>query len=128
MNALTYGLTHISVAVSDLKRTQLFYQKVFDMELQYAEEDFIQLSTPGAQDVIVFTKAKDEPIGSSGGIHHFGFRLKDPKDIDIVVQKAIDAGAVIIDKGEFVRNSPYVFFRDPDGYEIEVWYEETPQQ
>ena len=30
---------------------------------------------------------------------------------------------VIVDEGEFVPGSPYVFFKDPDGYLIEVWYE-----
>ena len=24
---------------------------------------------------------------------------------------------------EFVPGEPYVFFRDPDGYEVEIWYE-----
>ena len=28
-----------------------------------------------------------------------------------------------IDKGEFVSGEPYIFFKDPDGYKIEVWYE-----
>jgi hypothetical protein len=25
--------------------------------------------------------------------------------------------------GEFVAGEPYVFFADPDGYEVEIWYE-----
>ena len=25
--------------------------------------------------------------------------------------------------GEFVPGEPYVFFSDPDGYEVEIWYE-----
>jgi catechol 2,3-dioxygenase-like lactoylglutathione lyase family enzyme len=36
-------------------------------------------------------------------------------------------GSEIIDKGEFVPGSPYIFFRDPDGYIIEVWYELLPE-
>ena len=27
------------------------------------------------------------------------------------------------DSGEFCPGEPYVFFTDPDGYEVEVWYE-----
>jgi hypothetical protein len=27
------------------------------------------------------------------------------------------------DKGEFVPGDPYIFFKDPDGYEVEIWYE-----
>lgn len=40
-----------------------------------------------------------------------------------MVNKIITAGGTIIDKGEFIAGSPYVFFNDPDGYEVEVWYE-----
>ncbi len=41
----------------------------------------------------------------------------------IVVSKVIEAGGTIVDQGEFVKGSPYLFFKDPDGYEVEVWYE-----
>ena len=33
------------------------------------------------------------------------------------------AGGKIIDKGEFVPGEPYIFFKDPDGYEVEIAYE-----
>jgi hypothetical protein len=33
------------------------------------------------------------------------------------------AGGTIRDHGEFVPGEPYVFFIDPDGYEVEIWYE-----
>jgi lactoylglutathione lyase len=118
----TYGLTHIAVAVKDLTRTKMFYQSVFDMEVMYDEADFIQLTTPGTNDILVFEK-KANVKGDSGGIAHFGFRLRDPKDIRAMERKILDAGGKITDSGEFVPGSPYIFFRDPDGYEVEVWYE-----
>ena len=31
----------------------------------------------------------------------------------------------VLSKGEFAPGLPYVFFTDPDGYEVEVWFE-TP--
>jgi len=33
------------------------------------------------------------------------------------------AGGVVTSQGEFRRGFPYAFVRDPDGYEIEIWYE-----
>ena len=33
------------------------------------------------------------------------------------------AGGTILRQGEFVPGEPYVFFTDPDGYEVEIWYE-----
>ena len=112
----TYGLTHLAIAVHDLQRTMRFYQQVFDMKVMYDEEDFIQLTTPGCNDILVFEKKEKAAVGISGGIAHFGFRLKRPEDIDEVVQKVINAGGTILNQGEFVKGSPYVFFKDPNGY------------
>jgi catechol 2,3-dioxygenase-like lactoylglutathione lyase family enzyme len=122
----TYGLTHLAIVVKDLNKTRNFYTKVFDMEVMYDMEDFIQLTTPGCNDIIVFEKNEKIKPGSSGGIIHFGFRLRKPEDIENVIKKIKDAGGRIKDQGEFVPGSPYVFFEDPDGYEVEVWYELLP--
>jgi predicted enzyme related to lactoylglutathione lyase len=122
-NPKTYGLTHLSIAVNDVDKTMKFYQQVFDMQTMYHENGFVQLTTPGCNDILVFEEKKDVPIGETGGIAHFGFRLKNSNDIDEIVNKITVAGGTIIDKGEFVPGSPYVFFKDPDGYEVEVWYE-----
>lgn len=121
----TYGLTHVAVAVKDLQRTKLFYQTVFDMEVMYDEEDFIQLTTPGTHDILVFEKKKTA-AGNSGGIAHFGFRLRSPGAIRDMEEKIKTAGGIITDQGEFLPGSPYIFFKDPDGYEIEIWYELLP--
>jgi catechol 2,3-dioxygenase-like lactoylglutathione lyase family enzyme len=119
----TYGLTHLAIAVEDIERTLHFYQQVFDMEIMYREESFLQLTTPGCMDVLVFEKKPVEKRGSSGGIAHFGFRLKRADDIEAVTSKVLAAGGFIIEKGEFVAGSPFIFFTDPDGYLVEVWYE-----
>jgi predicted enzyme related to lactoylglutathione lyase len=118
----TYGLTHIAVSVKDLVRTKAFYQTVFDMEIMYDEPDFIQLTTPGTHDILVFEK-KRNVTGNSGGIAHFGFRLREPGDIRDLQRKIKKAGGVITGQGEFLPGSPYFFFKDPDGYAVEVWYE-----
>ena len=119
----TYGLTHLAIAVADIDRTMRFYQYVFDMQVMYHEKGFLQLTTPGANDILVFEENTNRLIGETGGIAHFGFRLKDPKDLEEVVNKVVEAGGTIISKGEFLPGSPFVFFKDPDGYEVEVWYE-----
>jgi len=122
-NSKTYGLTHLAIAVRDINRTLEFYQKVFDMQVMYHHDGFIQLTTPGCKDILVFEEMDNQQIGNSGGIAHFGFRLRQPGDIDDILNKVIEAGGKIIDKGEFVPGSPYIFFKDPDGYDVEVWYE-----
>lgn len=58
-----------------------------------------------------------------GGILHFGFRLQSPKDIDAVVEGALNAGGRLLRRGEFGPDLPFAYVEDPDGYEIEIWYE-----
>jgi catechol 2,3-dioxygenase-like lactoylglutathione lyase family enzyme len=123
---LTYGLTHLAINVKDLNRTREFYQKVFDMEVMYDEDDFIQLTTPGCHDILVFEKSAQKKISTASGIAHFGFRLRRSEDIEKVFQKVTAAGGKVLEKDEFLPGSPYLFFKDPDGYTVEVWYELLP--
>ena len=121
-SAKTYGLSHIAIAVTNLDRTLAFYKKVFDVEVMYHKETFLQVTTPGSSDIIVFEK-KNADYGRTGGITHFGFRLRNAEDIDEMAERISEAGGTIIDKGEFVPGEPYIFFKDPDGYEVEIFYE-----
>lgn len=122
---MTYGLTHIAIAVRDLERSLAFYRQVFNVETMYRRGGCLQVRTPGCQDIIVFEE-RDAEYGSMGGIAHFGFRLRDPADIEKVSERVRMAGGTIHDEGEFCPGEPYLFFRDPDGYEIEVWFELLP--
>ena len=121
----TYGLTHIALRVRDPERSQRFYEAVFGAVAVYRDGGFIQAQTPGSRDVLVFERAggKGSRAGKSGGIAHFGFRLVDPQDIDAAALAVERAGGTILSRGDFGPGEPYVFFADPDGYEVEIWYE-----
>ena len=118
----TFGLTHVAVAVRDVARTSKFYRAVLGAVEVYRQDGFVQLQTPGARDVLVFEK-KPKLAGKSGGIAHFGFRLQNPEDIGAAVRAVKKAGGRIKEQGEFVPGEPYLFATDPDGYEIEIWFE-----
>ena len=117
----TYGLTHIALAVKDPERSLAFYRRVLGVVPVYKQEDFIQAQTPGSRDVLVFERGKR--AGKSGGIAHFGFRLTKAADLPKALKAIRSAGGRIRRHGEFVPGEPYVFFSDPDGYEVEIWYE-----
>jgi catechol 2,3-dioxygenase-like lactoylglutathione lyase family enzyme len=72
----TYGLTHLAIAVKDVKRTLVFYQQVFDMQAMYIRDGFIQLTTPGCNDIMGFEEKKDKPIGDTEVLHILAFGLK----------------------------------------------------
>jgi catechol 2,3-dioxygenase-like lactoylglutathione lyase family enzyme len=118
----TFGLTHLALAVRDPKRSFDFYHRVFGMVAVYEQDNFIQAQTPGSRDVLVFER-RPEQAGPGGGIIHFGFRLQKEPDIQAAIDAVKAAGGEILSRGEFCPGEPYVFFRDPDGYEVEIWHE-----
>jgi len=91
----------------------------------YCSSDFIQVQTPGSKDILVFEKQKKASYKTKRGLH-FGFRSPKPFRIEPVVETVKKAGGKIKGSGEFVPGEPYVFFYDPDGYEIEIWFEKIP--
>lgn len=118
----THGLTHINLAVRDLDRTLQFYETVFGVKEYYRDSESIQVLGPGKHDVIAFEKDRSK-AGKASGIAHFGFRLTRPQNIEIAVKEVERAGGKILRRGEFAPGLPFVYVHDPDGYEIEIWYE-----
>lgn len=92
----THGLTHVAVAVRDAERAFRFYEAVFGAVAVYRQDGFIQAQTPRNWDVLVFEED---------------------------AKRAGKAGGTIREQGEFCPGEPYLFCTDPDGYEVEIWYE-----
>ena len=118
----THGLTHIGLAVKDPDRSLKFYKDVFGVKEYYRDESSIQVQGPGPHDVIAFER-NVRVAGKRGGVDHFGFRLKTLKDIEKAVNEVERAGGKSLRRGEFAPGFPFVYVADPDGYEIEIWYE-----
>jgi catechol 2,3-dioxygenase-like lactoylglutathione lyase family enzyme len=118
----TYGLTHVALAVKDPERSFLFYESLLGVVAVYRDPNFIQAQTPGSRDVLVFER-NGKAAGKIGGVAHFGFRLTDAADVDAAAEAVVSAGGKIRERGEFVPGEPYIFFSDPDGYEVEIWFE-----
>lgn len=118
----THGLSHVALSVADLDRAVGFYRSVFGVKEYFRNETTVQVLGPGEFDVLAFEKRSAE-AGAPGGIIHFGFRLTRPEDIDIAVAAVESAGGTVTSRGEFAPGLPFAFVRDPDGYEIEIWFE-----
>lgn len=118
----THGLTHLALKVADPVRSLGFYRSVFGVEEYFRDANSIQVKGPGPFDVIAF-EAATSGVGVSGGIAHFGFRLIAPSDMDAAVAESLAAGGRLLRRGEFSPGFPFAYIADPDGYEIEIWYE-----
>jgi catechol 2,3-dioxygenase-like lactoylglutathione lyase family enzyme len=118
----TYGLTHINLAVRDAKQSLHFYRQVFGVEEYGRGSGLVHARTPDCHDVITFDEHAPD-AGESRGIVHFGFRLVSAGDIDAAVDQAERAGGKLLRRGEFSPGYPYAYVADPDGYEVEIWYE-----
>jgi catechol 2,3-dioxygenase-like lactoylglutathione lyase family enzyme len=118
----THGLTHLSLAVRDMERSLRFYADVFGVTEYYRDASSIQVKGPGTHDVIAFEQDTDI-AGKIGGLTHFGFRLVNASDIDKAVDEVVRAGGRLLRRGEFAPGFPFAYVADPDGYEVEIWYE-----
>jgi catechol 2,3-dioxygenase-like lactoylglutathione lyase family enzyme len=118
----THGLSHIALAVRDPERSARFYAAAFGAEEYYRDENEIQVKGPGPFDVLAFER-DPKRAGKRGGVAHFGFRLLKPEDIDAAVEAALAAGGTLLRRGEFAPGFPFAYVADPDGYEIEIWFE-----
>ena len=80
------------------------HTRVFGMEELFREgDDLIFLRTPGAWDTVTLNSEPDGGKGrpgDSGGIAHFGFRLKHAADMDDAVREIVTAGGRLVGRGE----------------------------
>jgi len=118
----THGLTHINLAVRDLGRALRFYEQVFGLREYGRGDGLVHTKAFGRHDIVTFVEDA-ATAGLSGGIAHFGFRLVNPDDIDRAIAEVESAGGRLLRRGEFAPGLPYAYVADPDGYEIEIWFE-----
>lgn len=123
----TFGLTHLALKVKDAERSSRFYKKVFGARDMFNSNGFVQIQTPESHDIIVFEQLDDES-DDKPGIMHFGFRLVNNENMEDVIKVVEEAGGKVKERGEFSPGEPYVFLYDPDGNEVEIWYEKLSEE
>ena len=115
--------SHISTLRFETLNVHLrFYEQVFGLREYGRGDGLIHTQAAGRHDIL--TIAEDPSMaGAVGGVAHFGFRLVDPNDIDRAITEVERAGGRLLRRGEFAPGLPYAYVADPDGYEIEIWFE-----
>ena len=124
------GIDHIYITVSDLQRSESFYDHVLVEALGFRKNKFTLGSDPHVQYfnrhfgyVLRPSRNSKEHDSYAPGLHHFCLRVESVAD---VVAVANQLRAVGIEASEAKLYSEYApdywatFFTDPDGVRIEV--------
>lgn len=123
------GIDHIYVAVSDIVRSEAFYDLVFatlgfrknsfrlddEPHVQYYNRHFGYVLRPAHSDAL------HDPYAS--GLHHLCFRVDTAADVEFVARRLQESGIAASEPRQYPEYAPdYVatFFTDPDGIRLEI--------
>ncbi len=128
---VTSGFNHVATLTSDMDRTVDFYKSAFGADVLFemdAREDhprMVILDLGAGAALNVFETAAEEIIGdrrrqgSRGAIDHYALAVDSLETLESLRDRLVGAGAEI---GEIQQLGAEwsLFFRDPDGMELEV--------
>ena len=124
------GIDHIYIAVSDLRRSETFYDHVMRI-LGFRKNTFTNEGDPHIQYFnrhfgFVLRPARSghgahDPL--SPGLHHFCFRVEDAATVDAIASRFAEEGLTCSPPQPYPEYAPdyyAIFFSDPDGIRLEV--------
>ena len=135
---VTQGFNHIATMTADLDRLIKFYADAFGGEVTFEitktddHPRMANIELGGGAGLNVFEVPNESIIGERrtmggrGPIDHFGIAVDSRATLEGLRERMVAAGAEI---GEIQRlgNIWSLFFRDPDGMELEVCAYVTPE-
>ena len=123
------GIDHIYVTVSDMERSERFYDVVMGV-LGFRKNRFL---LEGEQHIQYYNRHFGyvlRPARVSGrhdpyvpGLHHFCFRVESEADVAVAAQKFQEANISVTGPKLYPEYAPdyfAVFFEDPDGMQLEI--------
>lgn len=130
--ALTTGFNHVATLTTDMALTVGFYEEVFDATVTYevAKRDdhpwmkIVDLG--GGAALNVFEVPESEIIGERrrqggrGAIDHFALAVDSRATLEMVRERLAASAAQEVGEIQALGNELSLFFRDPDGMELEV--------
>jgi catechol 2,3-dioxygenase-like lactoylglutathione lyase family enzyme len=129
MNLEVIGLDHIYVSVTDLARSESFYDRIMpalgfrknsflndgDQHIQYYNRHFGFVLRPAKR------KVAHDP--SAPGLHHFCLRVEDARTVEAIARRfeelGVDCSAPQL-YPEYAPDYYAIFFNDPDGIRLEI--------
>jgi catechol 2,3-dioxygenase-like lactoylglutathione lyase family enzyme len=117
------GIDHIALAVSDVERSVAWYKEVLGLERRYEEAwgSYPAMVGVGTTSIALFpvdgTEVKPSPGRNVLAMRHFAFRA-DRANFDRARRELSQRGIPLEQQHHGVSES--IYFRDPDGHEVEI--------
>lgn len=120
------GIDHLSICVSDFKKSKAFYSKLFKfLGFKVLDEYDSAIGWTNGKTRFWINEAdikgrrQKHRIGNVG-FHHYAFELRNRKNVDELYSFLQKLDVVIVDPpDEYYENYYAVFFLDPDGLKLE---------
>ncbi len=128
---LANGINHIATLTTDMDRTLAFYEAAFEgvvtHEVKRSEDHTWMkiVDIGGGVSLNVFEVPAEQIIGERrrlggrGAIDHFGIAVESEEALVELKDRLVAAGAEV-GEVQSLGNERSLFFRDPDGMELEV--------
>ena len=131
---ISTGFNHVATLTTDMNRTVRFYEEALGAEVRgevLARDDHPWMKivdVGGGAALNIFEVSADEIIGERrrqchrGAVDHFAFAVDSRATLEKVKERLSAAGAQEVGEVQQLGATLSVFFRDPDGMELEVCY------
>ncbi len=124
------GIDHIYIAVSNLKRSEAFYDPVMKL-LDFRKgtdpvggEPHVHYYNRTFQYTLRPAKEGTHPHDPfAPGLHHICFRVADPAAVDAIAQGLQSLGIEVSEPGfypDYAADYYAIYFSDPDGIKLEI--------
>jgi catechol 2,3-dioxygenase-like lactoylglutathione lyase family enzyme len=110
------GLRHIALRSRDLRATERFYVDVLGLRVAFPHEGMLFLESPGGGDLLNFMATRRAFDPKAGGLDHLGLRVP-AASWGGTMSRLRRAGVRIAGR----RGRDAVYFRDPNGYTVELY-------
>ncbi len=124
------GIDHIYIAVSDLAKSEAFYDLVLRDTLVFRKNKFALNAEPHVQYfnrhfgfILRPTRDSTRHNPYSAGLHHFCLRVESIADVAAVASKLRSLGVEASEAKNYPEYAPdywATYFADPDGVRLEV--------
>ncbi|HET9217901.1 MAG TPA: VOC family protein [Terriglobia bacterium] len=123
MDPLLLSLRHVALNVRDVRKTADFYCDVLGLRVEWEPDTDNIYLTSGSDNLAIHQLPNGELPGPVQRVHHIGFVVPRPEDIDLVAGRVEARGIPLAQPIKTHRDGARSFyFEDPDGMLIQILY------